>query len=587
MVFPVGFVPVFIGIGILRFWYQYNLYNLHFVTDYGLGVAWANILRALVGWALVLCAIKQEIPQRWRNVLVWGSLVLMTASSAFNFLELVIGSTSFEVARYVTLGVGLVWGGGMWMDFFARLRPSTAFFYLVSGLALSCFLSLVCGYLSPYAMGLLNLFVPACSVLSYLYAMRVLDVRGVQSGPLPQRDVSFSVSYRSEVVSIGCAFFLFAFVMGIGLGFPNGHPRPLSQLGRTIHQAALIVVLTCVLLWVFAAGRRFRFAPIWSFENCLIIACIMLLVDESSTTNEVGTALILSAESFFYSFVFYTSYTVGLRTRHPGIFILGVYYSASLFGMGLGRLFSAVTLSLPGSSATLVLLMAILLVVELVLALCQSILRGNDPLFSGVSREALQAENAVYQQAILDAQAKKNRQATAAHYPQIPTENQRLQSAQHMQVAQRIRTADREGAASGRVSAEPRAVGNEPDRGYAYPGGADWLSGELTGTSALGPSMSGAFSEIPELALRLQNLAELSERCGLTEVETRIADLIAHGRSRAIIANELGYSENTVRNYTRTLYQKLGIHSKQELIDLLEGFKPEHADDGRGRNSDS
>ena len=114
------FTFAFIGIGILRFWYQYNLYNLHSTTDFGIGVAWSNILRGAVGLFLVACALRGELSPRVRNVLVWGSLILMTASGAFNFLELVTKSTSFEVARYVTCGLGLVWGGGMWMDFLAQ-----------------------------------------------------------------------------------------------------------------------------------------------------------------------------------------------------------------------------------------------------------------------------------------------------------------------------------------------------------------------------------------------------------------------------------------------------------------------------------
>lgn len=67
----------------------------------------------------------------------------------------------------------------------------------------------------------------------------------------------------------------------------------------------------------------------------------------------------------------------------------------------------------------------------------------------------------------------------------------------------------------------------------------------------------------------VKRLGWLRVNYGLTEAETRIAGLIARGRTRAFIACDLGYSENTIRNYTRTLYQKVGIHSKQELIDLF------------------
>ena len=46
--------------------------------------------------------------------------------------------------------------------------------------------------------------------------------------------------------------------------------------------------------------------------------------------------------------------------------------------------------------------------------------------------------------------------------------------------------------------------------------------------------------------------------------------LICHGRSKVFIAETLYLSENTVRMHSRSLYLKLGIHSKQELINLVE-----------------
>lgn len=65
-------------------------------------------------------------------------------------------------------------------------------------------------------------------------------------------------------------------------------------------------------------------------------------------------------------------------------------------------------------------------------------------------------------------------------------------------------------------------------------------------------------------------IATLGAEKNLTATEMSIALLLARGRNRAFIATKLGYSQNTIRNYTRSLYQKLGIHSKQELLDILE-----------------
>ena len=52
-----------------------------------------------------------------------------------------------------------------------------------------------------------------------------------------------------------------------------------------------------------------------------------------------------------------------------------------------------------------------------------------------------------------------------------------------------------------------------------------------------------------------------------------MAALIVQGRSKAYIASLLYLSENTVRTHTKTLYAKLDVHSKQELIDLFQRYE--------------
>jgi len=58
---------------------------------------------------------------------------------------------------------------------------------------------------------------------------------------------------------------------------------------------------------------------------------------------------------------------------------------------------------------------------------------------------------------------------------------------------------------------------------------------------------------------------------GLTKRETEVLQLIARGRDAAYICNELFLARNTVKGYSKSIYAKLGVHSKQEVIDLVEG----------------
>ena len=64
---------------------------------------------------------------------------------------------------------------------------------------------------------------------------------------------------------------------------------------------------------------------------------------------------------------------------------------------------------------------------------------------------------------------------------------------------------------------------------------------------------------------------------GLTDRETMVADLLAEGNSQRIIANRLQVSIGTVQTHAKNVYRKLGIHSKQELIDLAHGARDKSA----------
>ncbi|MEE0581831.1 MAG: helix-turn-helix transcriptional regulator, partial [Adlercreutzia sp.] len=69
-----------------------------------------------------------------------------------------------------------------------------------------------------------------------------------------------------------------------------------------------------------------------------------------------------------------------------------------------------------------------------------------------------------------------------------------------------------------------------------------------------------------EIAAYCQDLAV---EYGLTPREAEILALVALGRSAKYISEELTVSYNTTRTHVRHIYEKLNIHSKQELIDLV------------------
>jgi DNA-binding CsgD family transcriptional regulator len=87
---------------------------------------------------------------------------------------------------------------------------------------------------------------------------------------------------------------------------------------------------------------------------------------------------------------------------------------------------------------------------------------------------------------------------------------------------------------------------------------------------------AGAAAETtsPDGAPTLEAAASgIADEHGLTKRETQVMELICRGRSKPLIAEACAVSENTVRAYTKSLYSKLGVHSKQELIDLVERWE--------------
>ncbi|MEQ3363716.1 LuxR C-terminal-related transcriptional regulator [Raoultibacter massiliensis] len=79
-------------------------------------------------------------------------------------------------------------------------------------------------------------------------------------------------------------------------------------------------------------------------------------------------------------------------------------------------------------------------------------------------------------------------------------------------------------------------------------------------------------SPLDDRCSRLIRVGKLSRR------ESDVLRLIAKGRSTPRIQKELHLSMNTVNTHTSHIYQKLKVHSRQELLDLLEETAPEESE---------
>ena len=63
---------------------------------------------------------------------------------------------------------------------------------------------------------------------------------------------------------------------------------------------------------------------------------------------------------------------------------------------------------------------------------------------------------------------------------------------------------------------------------------------------------------------------QLSQECGLSNRESQVFSYLARGYSQSYIADCLFVSGNTVKTHCRHIYDKLHVHSKNELLALVE-----------------
>ncbi len=67
--------------------------------------------------------------------------------------------------------------------------------------------------------------------------------------------------------------------------------------------------------------------------------------------------------------------------------------------------------------------------------------------------------------------------------------------------------------------------------------------------------------------------AAFAEDYGLTRREAEVLSYLARGRSAKVIADALFVSESTVRTHIRRILEKTDLHSKQQVIDLIEHYQ--------------
>lgn len=86
-------------------------------------------------------------------------------------------------------------------------------------------------------------------------------------------------------------------------------------------------------------------------------------------------------------------------------------------------------------------------------------------------------------------------------------------------------------------------------------------------------------------SLREATCAMMAREFDLTAREVEILRFLARGRNKQAISEELVLSPNTVKTHIRNIYVKIGVHSQQELIDMVEREQGKLTEEGMNGSS--
>ncbi len=81
--------------------------------------------------------------------------------------------------------------------------------------------------------------------------------------------------------------------------------------------------------------------------------------------------------------------------------------------------------------------------------------------------------------------------------------------------------------------------------------------------------------EASRCACKEQVYETIGDRFGLTKREVEVMRMLAQGFTRPYICQELGVSDGTARAHAAHVYQKLGVHKKDDLLELVQRVEAE------------
>ena len=415
------------------------------------------------------------------------------------------------VGGSVLTGVGYGYYWGSWAEYLGRMHPSRTSFYVPMAFLLTAALFLVISLSAEYESAPPLLLMLPLPVLSLVCLRRC-------HAEVPDGRYARTVDSKRYLTALASLVTLIVASLVLSLLFGLVWEMTVLSVGSVneAHQAPLVanlVVAVCLIGLVLYAHKRLDLALAYRVIVPVIVILFAVLPFFWETSPVVLNAVMSACYGTFDVIIWYmvvsASYDFAVSGFVIGALVRGLSILARLLGIGIGYLLMLV----PGSPSLLIV---------------------------GIS------VGAVYVLAMLGLFYRTRRKGMPIVVEDEPIEKK---------------------AAAPATNAPPAEPANAP---------AAVIAPVVQAAEAPAASIAPAAPETRPDDAPLSEEAvfeQIAEDFSLTRREAELLPFIARGRSARVIADALFVSENTIRTHTRRILEKTDLHSKQQVIDLIEKYR--------------
>ncbi len=398
---------------------------------------------------------------------------------------------------------------------------------------------------------------------------------GTRNRPLDQSPVLIRPKHPREFWKLAVGVGLFAIALGIVAGTTANDCTEDSM--RIINESVTLAGMgaTAVIMAVLAAGRSHvdTFSLLRGFAAALLAVILLNIVwlDLAS----VWLSLTLFAWQLLKLFAMLV--LAGVQRR--GIISLSIAFPAAWavlkVGHGLGVFAGQTLIPLGGVGLqplmNSVVLVAFLVAVAAILLLSSRVVMDAAATWASSSGDSSTARSSVNADGAKDVAG-----ADAATWASSSGDSSTARSSVNADGAKDVAGADLPDGSLAGDAASANGAGSAssmhpPTSAQLVDGPRPPANSPLPADS---PLQAGAQPPVSPLDQRCQ---QLSDRYKLSAREAEVFRYLAQGHTRASIAKRLFVSENTVREHVKSIYKKLHIHSKQQLIDMVDADREAEA----------